>query len=59
MTEHDSLLKQKGMVTNVAKTEMIYFGRKAIEDLSPIIVKGDVVTLKNSIKVLGVHFQTD
>jgi len=47
------------MVTNVSKTEMIYFSRKPIEDMSIIVVKGEVVMPKKVIKVLGVHFQSD
>jgi len=59
MTEHDDFLKQIGMVTNVSKTELIYFARKPLEDYSPIKVKGEIVTPKKNIKVLGVQFQSD
>jgi len=59
MTAHDAFLKNIGMVTNVAKTELIFFSRKPIEDMSPIIVNGEDVTPKKDMKVLGIQFQTN
>jgi len=59
MTKHDELLKSIGMVTNVSKTELIYFARKPLEEGTPIVVNGEQVIPKKAMKVLGVYFQNN
>jgi len=59
MERHDQYLKSIGMVTNVNKTELIYFAKNDINDITPIKVGNDYVTPKKTIKVLGVHFDSD
>jgi len=58
MTKHDELLKSISMVTNVSKTELIYFARKPIaaQSLKSKMCAGiDGIPLK-IIKDLGVNF---
>jgi len=57
ITMHNKLLKEIGMVTNVSKTELIYFGRKPIQDAEPIDVNGEIITPTTAMKVLGVYFE--
>jgi len=60
LTSHDNFLKSIGMVTNVSKTEMIFF-RKNTKDTPPksITVNGEEIIPKDSIKVLGLQFDSD
>lgn len=58
MTLHDDYLNRIGMVTNVNKTELIYFARKTkIKD--PITVKNAEIHPVEHMKVLGVLFSSD
>jgi len=59
MLNHDAYLKSIGMVTNVSKTELIFFSRAKIDDLTPLQVGTDQVIPKKSMKVLGVQFDCD
>jgi len=52
MLQHDAFLKSIGMVTNVNKTELIYFSRIKTEDTAALQVGQDFVTPKKSMKVL-------
>jgi len=47
------------MVTNVSKTELIYFSRTGIQDVLPLKVGQDSVTPQKTIKVLGINFDQD
>jgi len=58
MTLHDDFLNSIGMVTNVEKTELIYFSRKT-QDGAPLKVKNKLIQPSKKIKVLGVTFEQD
>jgi len=58
MTLHDDFLNTIGMITNVEKTELIYFSRKK-QDYKPLTVKNQVIKPSKSIKVLGITFEQD
>jgi len=59
MLKHDHYLKSIGMVTNVNKTELIYFSRSGIHDAVPLKVGQDSVIPQKTIKVLGITFDQD
>lgn len=58
---HNESLKNISMVTNVAKTELVFFQRQKHAKECPelIMVNNDIIILKNSIKVLGIQFNSD
>jgi len=56
---HNEMLKEVGMVTNVSKTKLIYFGRKPIMDMEPLEINGDLITPTSTMKVLGVLFDNN
>jgi len=47
MTGYGQFLRNIGMVTKVAKTGLIFFSRKPIDDITPITVNGEKVTPKH------------
>jgi len=55
MSAHNNFLRNIGMVTNVSKTELIYFSRKEIIK-DPIIVDNMTINPGEHLKVLGVVF---
>jgi len=57
LTRHDDFLTSIGMVTNVEKTELIYFARTPITDLSPIKIGPKQVIPGKKLKVLGIYFE--
>jgi len=61
LTIHNDFLKNIGMVTNVAKTELVFFQRprSAVKCPDSVIVNKEVIIPKDSIKVLGVTFDKD
>jgi len=61
LTIHDNFLRNIGMVTNVAKTELVFFQRprSAVKCPESIIVNNEVIIPKDSIKVLGISFDKD
>jgi len=56
MTRHESFLTSIGMVTNVSKTELIFFARKPLMDPGIITVNGTDIVAKPSMKILGIMF---
>jgi len=48
-----------GIVTNVNNTDLIYFARKPVEDLTHISDQSANVAPKETIKMLGVLFDSD
>jgi len=58
MVKHNEFLKRIGMVTNVSKTELIFFSRKPIMDQCSLSVNGTIVNHKPTMKVLGLTFDS-
>jgi len=58
MTIHDDFLNTIGMVTNVGKTELIYFDRKKKEG-NPLTVKPQLIKPNPAINVLSILFEKD
>jgi len=58
MTLHNRFLTEIGMVTNVSKTELIYFSRRPT-DAPSLLVENQTVVPTQHIKVLGVQFSND
>jgi len=58
MIVHDDFLNSIGMVTNVEKTELIYFDKKNKEG-NPVAVKTQIIKPASSINVLGLQFESD
>jgi len=58
---HNKFLNDIGMVTNVSKTELVFFQRPKHSLPCPdsITVNGEVIVPKTSIKVLGIQFDND
>jgi len=58
MSTHNNYLGQIGMVTNVDKTELLYFSRQKIRGPT-LTVNNKQVSPSETLKVLGVKFQPD
>jgi len=56
MTTHNRFLNNIGMVTNVSKTEVIFFAGKPLQTLPTLEVEGQKITPGKYLKVLDVNF---